>query len=47
MDVGLPFKRNRFREFILGFGGKPVSVYRWFRCNVRWINRVLSWLYRD
>ena len=47
MDVGLPFKRNRFREFILGFGGKPVSVYRWFRCNVGWINRALSWLFRD
>lgn len=46
MDVGLPFKRNRFREFILRFGGKPVSTYRWFKCNIRWINKLLSWFYR-
>ncbi|MBQ8655442.1 MAG: GNAT family N-acetyltransferase [Prevotella sp.] len=47
MDVGLPFRRNPFREFILSFGGKPVGTYRWFRCNIRWINKVLSWIYKD
>lgn len=47
LDVGLPFSRNPFREFILRFGGKPVSTYRWFRCSIRWINAVLSWIYRD
>ncbi len=47
MDVGLPFRRNSFREFILSFGGKPVSTYRWFRCNIRWINKILSWIYKD
>lgn len=47
MDVGLPFRRNSFREFILSFGGKPVSTYRWFRCNIRWINMILSWIYKD
>ena len=47
MDVGLPFKRNSFREFILSFGGKPVSTYRWFRCNIGWINRLLEWIYKD
>lgn len=47
MDVGLPFRRNRYRDFILRFGGKPVSTYRWFHCSVRWINRFLSWFYRD
>lgn len=47
MDVGLPFKKNRFREFILGFGGKPVGKYRWFRCSFRWVNKLLSWIYRD
>ena len=47
MDVGLPFRRNPFREFILSFGGKPVSTYRWFRCNIGWVNRLLSWIYRD
>lgn len=47
MNVGLPFRRNRYREFILRFGGKPVSSYRWFRFNVGWLNRVLSWVYRE
>jgi len=47
LDVGLPFSRNPFREFILRFGGKPVSTYRWFYCTIRWINTLLSWIYRD
>jgi len=47
LDVGLPFSRNPFREFILRFGGKPVSTYRWFRCSISWINTLLSWIYRD
>ena len=47
LDVGLPFSRNPFREFILRFGGKPVSTYRWFRCSIKWINSILSWIYRE
>ena len=47
MDVGLPFQKNAFREFILRFGGKPTSTYRWFRCSVGWINSIFSWFYRD
>ena len=47
MDVGLPFRKNTFRDFILRFGGKPTSTYRWFRCSIRWINALLSWIYRD
>lgn len=47
MDVGLPFRKNSFREFILSFGGKPVSTLRWFRCSLRWANALLSWIYRD
>lgn len=47
LDVGLPFKKNPYREFILGFGGKPVGTYRWFRCSVGWINKLLSWMYRE
>ena len=47
LDVGLPFQKNPFREFILRFGGKPVSTYRWFRCSIRWINAILKWIYRD
>lgn len=47
LDVGLPFSHNPYREFILRFGGKPVSTYRWFRSSIRWINALLSWIYRD
>ena len=47
MDVGLPFRKNAFREFILRFGGKPTSTYRWFHCSIGWINALLSWFYRD
>jgi hypothetical protein len=47
LDVGLPFRHNSFREFILRFGGKPTSTYRWFRCTIGWINSLLSWFYRD
>ena len=47
MDVGLPFRQNKFRDFILRFGGKPVSTYRWFRCSIKWLNSLLSWFYRD
>ncbi len=47
LDVGLPFRKNRFREFILSFGGKPVSTYRWFRSSIGWVNKLLSWFYRD
>jgi hypothetical protein len=47
LDVGLPFKQNSFRDFILSFGGKPVSTYRWFRFSIRWMNALGSWLFRD
>lgn len=47
MNVGLPFKRNPFREFILKFGGKSVGTYRWFRFSFGWMNSILSWLYKE
>ena len=47
MDVGLPYRRNRFRDFILRFGGKPTSAFRWFHCSIHWLNHLLSWLYHD
>jgi hypothetical protein len=47
MDVGLPFKKSHFRDFILKFGGKPVSSYRWFRFSISWMNNILSWIYRE
>jgi hypothetical protein len=47
LDVGLPFRKNPFREFILRFGGKPVSTYRWFHVSIGWVNTILSRIYRD
>ncbi|MBR1484137.1 MAG: GNAT family N-acetyltransferase [Prevotella sp.] len=47
LDVGLPFRKNRYRDFILKFGGKPTSTYRWFRTSIGWLNKLLSWYYRD
>lgn len=42
LDAGLPFERSRFRDFILSFGGKQVSKYRWFRIGVPGINRLVD-----
>lgn len=47
MDVGLPFRKNPYRDFLLRFGGKEVSTYRWFRINIRWVNQLASWLWRE
>lgn len=47
MDVGLPFRRNPYRDFILRFGGKETSTYRWFRISIRWVNSLASWLWRE
>ena len=47
MDVGLPFRKNPYRDFILRFGGKEVSTYRWFRISIKWVNRFASWLWRE
>ncbi len=47
MDVGLPFRKNPYRDFILRFGGKEVSSYRWFRISIRWVNRLASWMWRE
>lgn len=47
MDVGLPFRKNIYRDFILKFGGKEVSTYRWFYISIRWVNALASWLWRE
>jgi hypothetical protein len=47
MDVGLPFEKNSFRDFILSFGGKEQSTYRWFRFSLKWVNQLLAWIYRE
>ena len=47
MDVGLPYQKSPQREFILRFGGKPVGTYRWFRFTIGWMNRLLSFIYKE
>lgn len=47
IDVGLPFRRNPYRDFILSFGGKEVTGFRWFRISIRWVNALASWLWRE
>ena len=42
MDVGLPFRKHGYREFVLRFGGKQSSTRRWFRFRWNWLNRVLA-----
>ncbi len=45
--AGLPYPNNPFREFILRFGGKPVAKYRWFRFSIGWLNKLLSWIWKE
>lgn len=42
MDVGLPFRRHGYRDFILRFGGKLSSTRRWFRFRAAWLNKLLT-----
>lgn len=45
MDVGLPFRKHGYRDFVLRFGGKQSSTRRWFRFRWEWLNRVLIKIY--
>ena len=47
LDVGLPVPHSPFRDFILSFGGKPASTYRWFSLMPGWLNAVVAWIYND
>ena len=47
LNVGLPFEHNPYREFLLSFGGTPVSTYRWFRFTFEWINKILNAIYSE
>lgn len=46
IDVGLPFRKHGYRDFVLRFGGKQISTRRWFRFRWKWLNRVLCWIYQ-
>lgn len=45
MDVGLPFRRHGYRDFVLRFGGKQIGTRRWFRFRWEWLNRLLMWCF--
>lgn len=45
MDVGLPFKKHGYRNFVLRFGGKQSSTRRWFRFKWDWLNNLMLKLY--
>lgn len=45
MDVGLPFRRHGYRDFVLRFGGKQSSTRRWFRISWSWLNNLLVKFY--
>lgn len=42
MDVGLPFRKHTYREFVLRFGGKQSGTRRWFRFRWRWLNALFN-----
>lgn len=45
MDVGLPFRKHGYRDFVLRFGGKQSSTRRWFRIGWPWLNNLLIKFY--
>ncbi len=45
MDVGLPFRKHGYREFVLRFGGQQSSTRRWFRFRWQWLNNLLLKIY--
>lgn len=45
MDVGLPFQKHGYRDFVLRFGGKQSSTRRWFRFRWQWLNKLLIKIY--
>lgn len=45
MDVGLPFRKHGYRDFVLRFGGKQSSTRRWFRFRWEWLNKLLNKIY--
>ena len=45
MDVGLPFRKHGYRDFVLRFGGKQSSTRRWFRFRWTWLNNLFTKIY--
>ena len=45
MDVGTPFRKHGYRDFVLRFGGEQIRTSRWFKFRWKWLNRLCLWLY--
>lgn len=45
MDVGTPFRKHGYRDFVLRFGGEQISTRRWFRFRWPWLNKLCCRLY--
>ncbi|MBR4381690.1 MAG: GNAT family N-acetyltransferase [Bacteroidaceae bacterium] len=45
MDVGTPFRKHGYRDFVLRFGGEQSSTRRWFKFRWQWLNKLCLWLY--
>ena len=45
MDVGTPFRKHGYRDFVLRFGGEPMSTRRWFQFRWRWLNKLCLYFY--
>jgi len=45
MDVGTPFRKHGYRDFVLRFGGETFSTRRWFKFRWRWLNKLCLYLY--
>lgn len=46
-DIGLPWRRNPYRGFILSFGGKPVTKYRWVKVQSSFFSHAIQWLFKE
>jgi len=46
LNIGLPFSRSKYRDFMLSFGGKPIGSYRWFRFSNSVMRRFMFWYYQ-
>ena len=40
LDVGTPFRKHGYRDFVLRFGGEQISTRRWFHFRWKWLNQL-------
>jgi hypothetical protein len=45
MNVGVPFRRHGYRQFISLFGGKQTSTRRWYRIKWKFLNKIAAKIY--